>query len=539
MKISKFQSLLKKWTGTGATAGDGSGGDGATARVDLFDKAKVSEIMNSINGACRNKGGKYATYSCKTVSWDDVSRGTVGGGLSSWGANITDTYLKSKSGERLFTVRSDNWNEKLGVVSSSDVALVQGNQTNAGELSPITLKTFLKNSKQYGGYTGMKTEDLSDDVLDQKCSIRFQTTFLPVSATTSKGAIEFSTEAYNYNTRSDSDPRNLVLLCTTQGIALQQDGQGTKKLFHHAVDKDGKVHRYWLEAERSNHKVGGAQIETKEEKQDAIKRGKATASVIGTKAMGTRFNVLMTVQIPLKQDKKRMTRGGGGSSFAYSANYDLMSLALDDCSMKCMASNDCMTADEMDECMMSYDSMDEGGEEEGGKKACMELDDEMDECMMSYDSMDEGVESESAPKKGFGGNGKFRSMRKNRKKTVKQIGSANAARVSRGSEVDTWKGLTKKTPVRNPAEHITITVVLYFTVANGVPSEADVLAAIEDMEKLYDSCTGKGRLAEEKFDFMKSELTVKDVKDIHKKLVTQPPFQPASIEVNNFDQFPV
>merc|ERR1711998_315548 len=101
----------------------------------------------------------------------------------------------------------------------------------------------------------------------------------------------------------------------------------------------------------------------------------------------------MTVQIPLKQDKKRMTRGGGGSSFAYSANYDLMSLALDD---------------------------------------------DMDECMMLDDDMDEGVESESAPKN----TGKFRSMRKNRKKTVKQIGSANAARVSRGSEVDTWKGLT-------------------------------------------------------------------------------------------------
>merc|ERR1719197_1841768 len=109
-----------------------------------------------------------------------------------------------------------------------------------------------------------------------------------------------------------------------------------------------------------------------------------------------------------------------------------MSLALDDCSMKCMASNDCM-------------------------REFMELDDDMDE----------GVESESAPKN----TGKFRSMRKNRKKTVKQIGSANAARVSRGSEVDTWKGLTKKSPVRNPAEHITISVVLYFTVANGVPSE--------------------------------------------------------------------
>lgn len=34
---------------------------------------------------------------CQVVSWDDVSRGTVGGSLSCWGANITDTYLKSKN----------------------------------------------------------------------------------------------------------------------------------------------------------------------------------------------------------------------------------------------------------------------------------------------------------------------------------------------------------------------------------------------------------------------------------------------------------
>merc|ERR1711907_907032 len=431
-------------------------------------------------------------YSCKTVSWDDVSRGTVGGSLSCWGSNITDTYLKSKSGEQLFTVRSDNWNEKLGVISSNDVALVQGNQSNKGNLSPITLKTFLKNSKQYGGYTGMKTEDLSDDVLDQKCSIRFQTTFLPVTSSNNRGTIEFSTEAYNYNTRSDEDPRNLVLLCTTQGIALQQDGRGTKKLFHHAVDQNKTIHRYWLEAERTRHKVGGVQVEGKEEKEDAIKRGKATSSVIGTKAMGTRFNVLMTIQIPLKQKKVQVRGGGGGGSIlppsAPMAGCSLSSLSLDYLSQ----------------------SPDE----------------------LAYSAT---VFAKSATKmKGFG------SMKRAKKRSVakKKAGTANAARVSRGSKVDTWEGLTKKTPTRNPEEHITITVVFYFTIAGGVPSEADVMAAIDDMESLYQSCEENGRLAEEKFDFMKSELTVKNVQDIKQKLVTQPPFQPASIEVHNFDQFP-
>ena len=67
----------------------------------------INETINAINRACSDKGGVYSEYSCKTVSWDDVSRGTVGGGLSCWGSNITDTYLKSKDGRQLYTVRSD------------------------------------------------------------------------------------------------------------------------------------------------------------------------------------------------------------------------------------------------------------------------------------------------------------------------------------------------------------------------------------------------------------------------------------------------
>ena len=64
-------------------------------------------------------------------------------------------------------------------------------------------------------------------------------------------------EAYNYHTLRNDDPRNLVLLCTTQGMAVQQDGRGATRLFHHAVDEAGKIHRYWLEAEESEHKASG------------------------------------------------------------------------------------------------------------------------------------------------------------------------------------------------------------------------------------------------------------------------------------------
>ena len=46
-----------------------------------------------------------------------------------------------------------------------------------------------------------------------------------------------------------------------------------------------------------------------------------------------------------------------------------------------------------------------------------------------------------------------------------KMGQANAARVSRGSEVDIWPGLSVSSPQRDFKEHITITVVIYNTIA--------------------------------------------------------------------------
>ena len=245
--------------------------------------------------------GPYSNYSCKVVSWDDVQRGTVGDSLSCWGSNITDTRLFAKDGRQLFTVRGDNWNERLGKVSANDLALIAGEE-GGGSLEPITLRKLLENISDYGAYANLTKDSLLDERLDKEVSVRFQTTFLPV-AEGERQALEFAPEAYNYNATDDEDARNIILLCTTQGVAVQQDGEGAKKLFHHS-NVDGTIERIWLEVESTSHKVGGAQVETEKEKEDAQERGKATSAVIGTRAIGTRFNVLMTVQIPLQQKPK-------------------------------------------------------------------------------------------------------------------------------------------------------------------------------------------------------------------------------------------
>merc|ERR1712097_106262 len=88
-----------------------------------------------------------------------------------------------------------------------------------------------------------------------------------------------------------------------------------------------------------------------------------------------------------------------------------------------------------------------------------------------------------------------------RSRKTSKIGSACAARVSRGTEVDTWKGLTVKEPKRHSSEHVTCTVVIYNAISGGVPSQADVVAAIDDLEQLYCACSVKGNLADQQFKF--------------------------------------
>jgi len=229
-----------------------------------------------------------------------------------------------------------------------------------------------------------------------------------------------------------------VLLSTTQGVAFQVDGAAGSKLFHHHVDAAGKVHRHWLEAERTAHQVGGAQTETLAEQADALARGKATACVIGPQCMGTRFNVLMTVQVPLKQQMPSPRAGvfgcagfGGGCLF-------------------------------------------------GGPAG-----------QAAFGAAPKAAAPKAPAAFGAAMTGSIGTV------PLSPTGIANAARVSYGSEHDVWSGLTgyAKTPVRHESEHITITIVLYNVVAGGVPSEADVAAAIDDLERLYAACAADRRAA--------------------------------------------
>ena len=456
-----------------------------------MSSASIEETREAIDNALRSRGVPYNGYSCTMVSWDDVSRGTVGDNLSCCGSNITDTYLKGRDGKSLYTVRAGNWNERLGHVRASDVTLLHGNcvapsdqDSPQQELKSASLQQFLDNPHMHGGaYSGIREGVvLADSERDAKVSIRFQTVFLPIcdsGSDSGRQTFEFATEAYSYNTMSDDDPRNLVVLVTTQGLALQADGVGPKRLMHHSYSGSEKaVRQFWLEAERSDHGVGGAQVETEPERADAEQRGKATSREIGIAAMGARFNTLMTIQIPLrpKTEAPGMILLGAGPGIA--------------------------------------------GPIHESVNFCSEV------APLSDISIPESF-PETEDK---------RKLDMRTTQTTKKDGISNAARVSRGSDAGEHTPLKVESPERNAAEHVTVTVVFYNTVAGGVPKQTDVVAAIDDMETLLKGCADNGRLRDSKFDFMKNPLDVVDVSTIVTKIVVEQPCQVQGAHISHFQE---
>jgi len=204
-----------------------------------------------------------------------------------------------------------------------------------------------------------------------------------------------------------------------------------------------------MKAEASRHKVGAAQKDTAEERADALARGSATSESFGIKAMGERFNALMTIQIPLLQKKPASIPMSLASCAAPAPGLPIMAFA------SCAAP-----------------------------------------------PPPGGIPSMSMKKKKFAK--AYRGPLRSRSSAPLQVGTASAARISRGDFVEKVGPLPlERDAVRHPDEHVTVTVVLYHAVKGGVPSAEDARAAVDELERMYSSCNTSGKLAEKKFNPIK------------------------------------
>lgn len=218
-------------------------------------------------------------YTGVTTAWTDNARGVhVSGMLSAVGKNITDQRMVSEDGGVIPFLRTDNYDEHLGIVSPDKIVV-----TSKAE----TLGDVLERLDDFTAYAGKKVKNVAKVT---KVAVRYQNAFVGVRPGEKRNVAPSN---FSYQTFSDDDPRNLLLVCTSTGIYVHQDGVGYKNLLANEAEGSTLVNK-WFAVEESNvavgHAVGWRMTRRRVE--------------LGLKGSGPRENRMLVVSIPLKQQKQ-------------------------------------------------------------------------------------------------------------------------------------------------------------------------------------------------------------------------------------------
>ena len=257
---------------------------------------------NEINASLRSIGGACNDYMAGPVSWNDGKRGCVINPVtkkpevSPWGSNITDSRILAKDGKHLTYVRPKMLDEKLAIVNSTELIMQKKDGTQT------TLQEVLENLPEYVEYRGYTNAQYNAKAGGEKVVVRVQNSWVPIEKGQTKRDIVPT--HYSYQTFSADNPRNLLLVGTSQGIHVHSDGVGAHKLMGHSIGPNGEVQEHWFECEPTQHLVGSAQYNDDE---SSLSAKKARACEFGIKGMGPRSNLFMTVSLGLQQKAESTT----------------------------------------------------------------------------------------------------------------------------------------------------------------------------------------------------------------------------------------
>jgi hypothetical protein len=272
----------------------------------------MAEIAARINGE----------YTAVVTAWTDNKRGVCQGKLSAVGPNITDLRLVGPNDKVMPYLRTHNLDEKLGVVNPKKVIVTKGGHT---------AYDVLLDPNNYIAYTGIRFDGPIEE--QPKVVMRHQNAFVPTGKDTPE---DVAPAHYNYQTRTNEDPRNLIIVFTPMGYYAQTDRVGFNPLLYNKPNGKGLLEQTWIGVEATDKDVGHADDDRKH------KKTKTTNSfVLGVEGSLPRANRLMIMSIPLAQKKREIPKTAWGQSYTPDDDSDL----------------DCMAADDSDEPEPTYRSL--------------------------------------------------------------------------------------------------------------------------------------------------------------------------------------
>merc|ERR1719474_183607 len=238
------------------------------------------------------------------VSWEDCARNKG----SSWGPCISDMTLRVND-SCMPVIRQPNFQDKTWDVKMKDIPIVVGNHTENAEekLETISLSDYLEHFSDFmtndhfrkqqpdmlnllGQQIGLRKRGISllsnKENGDSHVIMSSQACFLPIIK---KEETKFNVALYNYQSQP-KNPAVLVIVSTSKGSSAQMiEGREQHLLFNHNGKKADFVGERVSDVRR---KKGQQNVDdkvlSKEEKQD---------------------NVIVIVQVPLKQRKRKMNSG--------------------------------------------------------------------------------------------------------------------------------------------------------------------------------------------------------------------------------------
>jgi hypothetical protein len=248
------------------------------------------------------------------LTWEDTGRWEG----SSLGPNISDVTIEVEMvvGGRKRTalmpvIRSPNFTDVTGDVAIDRIRIPVGNQapgwTVGQPLQHITLREFLAEPARYLSTPGAGTIKGGSLLArrDTHVLVSAQASFLPVSR---EGAATFWPVIFNYQS-SRKNPAVLTLLVTRQGTSAT--------IIDNSRDSPGA--ESW--GQRMFFNTGGDRAPLTAERLSVVSQNGVTSNGEAAASLGEDANLLMLVQIPLRQRRERfglsaVGYGSGGGAFA-------------------------------------------------------------------------------------------------------------------------------------------------------------------------------------------------------------------------------
>ena len=263
------------------TQGSSSAADRAASLASAaLQNQTIKKVMKmaSSAGPAQLVAKKFG-MNISTVTWEDCARTEN----SCWGPCICDMTLRVPEDNCLPVIRYPNFNDLTWDVPIEKIFLMIGNETGTKELIRVGLKEYLiTRSGTLESPVMSSRQSWYCKEKDSHVLVSAQACMLPAAIGSEPS---FNVALYSYQTYSADNPAVLTILASAQGTSVQTIGERTEKLYFNKNGRKASFVGQRLSDNRKERVVATEGAMTAEEKE---------------------ANMIMLIQVPLKQKERRM-----------------------------------------------------------------------------------------------------------------------------------------------------------------------------------------------------------------------------------------